>query len=139
MIESFRLGQLISLIGTDITKFALRIKTYQDTGSVTQYGFLTFFSEMPAMLLSPFAGVIVDRYPRKYIMMTADAATAATTLGLALLYYFDSLHIWHIYLANIVVTSTITINSFKGLYMQCISMDSLHSQCSLTSSQGPTD
>jgi DHA3 family macrolide efflux protein-like MFS transporter len=58
---------------------------------------------MPAMLLSPFAGVIVDRYDRKKVMMCADAATAATTLALFAAYHFGTLEIWHIYIANIMV------------------------------------
>lgn len=99
-----RIGQLISLIGTDIAKFALRIKTYQATGSVTQYAFLTFFSEMPSTLISPYAGVIVDRYDRKTVIMWADAITAFITLSLAFIFHFGTLEMWHLYIANIIVT-----------------------------------
>lgn len=57
--------QMLSLIATDVTKFALRVFTYNATGSVSQFALITFFSEMPAILLSPFAGAVVDRYSRK--------------------------------------------------------------------------
>lgn len=74
-------GQFISLVGTDITKFALRIWTYQRTQSVGQYALITFFSEMPTILLSPLAGTFVDRYPRKWIMVLADSSSASIYLN----------------------------------------------------------
>lgn len=74
-------GQFVSLVGTDITKFALRIWTYQRTQSVGQYALITFFSEMPAILLSPLAGTFVDRYPRKITMVLADSSSASTYLN----------------------------------------------------------
>ena len=74
----------INVFGTDITKFALRIWTYQRTQSVGQYALITFFSEMPAILLSPLAGTLVDRYPRKWIMVIADSTSAGKMLAFLL-------------------------------------------------------
>jgi MFS family permease len=96
------LAQFLSLFGTDVTKFALRVWTYASTGSSTQFALVTFFSEMPSILLSPFTGSLVDSVPRKQLMIMADAVAAAATFILFLLHSAGLLSVSHIYLANIV-------------------------------------
>ena len=65
-------GQLISLLGTSMTRFALTIWAYQTTGSATALALVGFFSFGPSVLLSPVAGAIVDRWDRKKIMIATD-------------------------------------------------------------------
>jgi MFS transporter, DHA3 family, macrolide efflux protein len=50
------------------------------------------------VVLSPFAGVFVDRWDRRLTMLFADLAAGAATLALAALYLTDALVLWHIYL-----------------------------------------
>ena len=56
------LGQLVSLLGTGMTRFALTIWAYQETGSATTLALVAFFSFGPVVLLSPIAGALVDRW-----------------------------------------------------------------------------
>jgi Transmembrane secretion effector len=98
------LCQLASLIGSDIVSYALRVWTYKQTNSVSSFSLITFFVEAPALLLSPFAGVLVDRYPRKLLLLVSDSMCAAATLTIALLHFNGVLVPWHIYIANTVAS-----------------------------------
>lgn len=90
-------GQLISLLGTGMTRFALTIWAYQETGSATALALVAFFSFGPVVLLSPVAGALVDRWNRKVVVMLSDLAAGATTIVLLLLYVTGNLQIWHLY------------------------------------------
>jgi MFS family permease len=91
------LGQLISLLGTGMTRFALTIWAYQETGSATTLALVAFFSFGPVVLLSPVAGALVDRWNRKLVVMISDLAAGTTTIFLLLLYTTGNLQIWHLY------------------------------------------
>lgn len=90
-------GQLISLLGTGMTRFALTIWAYQETGSATALALVAFFSFGPVVLLSPVAGALVDRWNRKLVVMLSDLAAGTTTIILLLLYATGNLQIWHLY------------------------------------------
>ena len=90
-------GQLISLLGTGMTRFALTIWAYQETGSATTLALVAFFSFGPVVLLSPVAGALVDRWNRKVVVMISDLAAGTTTILLLLLYTTGNLQIWHLY------------------------------------------
>lgn len=90
-------GQLISLMGTNMTRFALTIWAYQMTGSATVLALVAFFSFGPLVLLSPVAGALVDRWNRKLVVMFSDLGAGIATLTLLTLYLTDSLQIWHLY------------------------------------------
>ena len=57
-------GQLVSMLGTAMTRFALIIWAYQQTGAATTLALLGFFAWLPYVLVSPFAGVLIDRLNR---------------------------------------------------------------------------
>ncbi len=93
------LGQIVSLLGTSMTGFALTIWAYQKTGQATALALVGFFFVTPMLIMSPVAGAIVDRSNRKLMMMVSDLAAGATTIGLLLLYSLGRLEIWHLYIA----------------------------------------
>jgi DHA3 family macrolide efflux protein-like MFS transporter len=95
-------SQLLSLLGSDVATFALRVWTYQLTNSVKSFSLITFFSEAAACMASPLAGVVVDRYSRKTVLICSDAVTALSTLALCVLYSRDSLEPRHIYLCSVI-------------------------------------
>lgn len=98
-------GQLVSILGSSITNFALDIWVYQQTGSVTQLSFLILFTTLPLVIVSPFAGILVDRWNRRWIMIMCDSGAALSTLTIASLYFAGKIQIWHIYLASVVMSS----------------------------------
>jgi len=90
-------GQAFSLFGSHIVQFALVWWLTERTGSATVLATASLFGMLPQILLSPFAGALVDRWNRRIVMMVADSAIAALTLGLAFLFYTGHVQVWHIY------------------------------------------
>ncbi|NEQ28670.1 MAG: MFS transporter, partial [Microcoleus sp. SIO2G3] len=92
------LGQLVSTIGSYMTVFALMIWVWQQTESVTTLALITFFSQLPRIFITPIAGIVVDRFSRKRLILLGDVVALLCTLAIALLYVSESLQIWHLYI-----------------------------------------
>ena len=90
-------GQLVSLLGSGLVRFALGVFVFERTGSASQFALMAVFGALPGLLVAPFAGVLVDRWNRRTTMLLADAVAGFGTLGAALLLRADSLEVWHIY------------------------------------------
>jgi len=90
-------AQIFSLLGSGLVQFALVWYITQQTGSAAMLATATFVGLLPDVLLSPFTGALVDRLNRRVVMIIADGAIALTTLGLVLLFAFDRIEIWHIF------------------------------------------
>ncbi|UNU27132.1 MFS transporter [Microcoleus vaginatus] len=93
------LGQTASMIGSAMSAFALTIWIWESTSQVTALALLMFFTQLPRILLAPVAGILVDRWNRKFLMGSGDAVSALLTLTILLLYISQNLQIWHIYVA----------------------------------------
>jgi len=90
-------GQLLSLLGSGMTAFAITIWAWQETGQATTLALVGLFSFAPTMLLSPVAGALVDRWNRKLVMMLSDLASGLATIALLVLHQAGALEIWHLY------------------------------------------
>ncbi|WP_217428926.1 MFS transporter, partial [Micromonospora maritima] len=101
------IGQLVSLIGSGLTAFGMGLWVYQRTGSVSLFATATVLALLPAVVLSPIAGALADRWDRRRIMVLADCLAATGTVSLALLLWFGQLRLWHI-LTAITVTAVAT-------------------------------
>src|ERR1043166_8261655 len=88
------IGQIISMLGTGLTNFAISLWVLQRTGSVTQFGLLLLIVMLPSLLLTPIAGAVADRANRRLIMIMSDAGAAMSTLMIVLLFYFGYPSIW---------------------------------------------
>jgi len=93
------MGQLVSLVGTSLTAFALSIFVFQQTGSVTQLAMVLLAAHIPALVVTPFAGALVDRWDRRKAMILADAGAGLGTIVLVILYFSGSLAVWNIAIA----------------------------------------
>jgi len=98
------IGQLVSLAGTGMTRFAMTIWVWQQTERATAVALIWVAAIAPAVVLGPAAGTLVDRWNRKTVMIVADLVAGAATVGLLLLYAMDSLQIWHLYLAGAIAS-----------------------------------
>ena len=92
------IGQLVSVTGTGVTGFALLFWVYIETDSVTSLSMITLVMALPATILSPIAGALVDRWDRRTTMLLSDMAAGAATLIIAVLWFTGSLSLWHVYL-----------------------------------------
>ncbi|MBF2029835.1 MAG: MFS transporter [Oscillatoriales cyanobacterium C42_A2020_001] len=91
-------GQFVSTVGSYMTEFALILWAWQVTGSATALALVAFFSRLLRIPLTLIAGLIVDRYNRKTLMMIANAISMLCTSAIAVLYFTHQLQIWHLYL-----------------------------------------
>lgn len=91
---------MVSTIGSHMTSFAITIWAWELTGQATALALVGFFTQVPRVLISPLAGLIVDRYNRKLLIMVGDTVAALSTLGILLLSLTGHLQIWHLYVAG---------------------------------------
>ena len=95
------LGQILSVLATQMSTFALSIWVFEKTGSATALGLVQVFFITPFLLISPLAGVMVDRHNRKLMMMVSDLGAGLATVVVLVLQAFGVLEIWHLYIAAI--------------------------------------
>jgi MFS family permease len=84
--RNFRLffgGQSISLIGTWMTRIATSWLVYRLTGSALLLGTVSFAGQIPTFLVAPFAGVWVDRWDRRQVLVWTQALSMVQSLLLA--------------------------------------------------------
>lgn len=93
------LGQLVSVLTTQMSGFALSIWIYEKTNSATALGLAQVFFITPFLIISPIAGAMVDRYDRKWMMALSDMSAGIATLALLGLQAAGMLEIWHLYAA----------------------------------------
>jgi len=96
------IGQVVSVLASGMSGFALSIWMFQETRSATAMGLMQVCFILPFLLLSPAAGVMVDRYNRKWMMALSDLTAVTATFGLLALQYFGRLEYWHMYAANVI-------------------------------------
>ncbi|MCP5094311.1 MAG: MFS transporter, partial [Chloroflexi bacterium] len=104
VFHSLWISQMVSMMGSGVTAFALRVWAFEQTESVTQFALITFFYGLPGILLSPIAGVWADRWNRRWIMILSDIGAGIATFFIWLLFVMNTLEVWHIYTAVILIS-----------------------------------
>ncbi len=99
-------AQLISTIGDSFTMIAIGIYIFRLTGSALQVGLMLMATSVPTMILGLFAGVFVDRFDRKKIMMAADISRAL------LIFLIPTLLQYHVAWLYIIVMLISSIGTF---------------------------
>ena len=94
----FWISQAFSLFGSSLVQFALVWWLTKTTGSASILATASAVAIIPEIIVSPFAGAIIDRSNRKRVMILADAIIAIATIILAVVFYFGTVQIWQIYL-----------------------------------------
>jgi len=92
------IGQIVSLLGTAMSNFALTLWAYEVTGKATPLAMVGFFFVTPIVFLGPFVGVLVDRGNRRLMMMLSDLGAALVSTIVLVLYVTGNLQIWHLYI-----------------------------------------
>jgi DHA3 family macrolide efflux protein-like MFS transporter len=89
--------QTLSMIGSRMTGIAIGIWVFNHTGSTSPLLLTAFFNEVPGMLGSSLAGVLVDRWDRRRVLMLADAGQAVGSLLLLVSFLSGNFQLWHLY------------------------------------------
>jgi DHA3 family macrolide efflux protein-like MFS transporter len=95
-------GQAVSLVGSSLVQFALVWWMTKTTGSATVLATASLIAMLPGILLSPFAGALVDRWNRKRVMIVADSLIALATLVLIFLFAAGKQTVWSVYIILLV-------------------------------------
>ncbi len=93
-------GQVASILGSEMTNFAMTIWAWQFTGHATPLALIVFFVQTPRVIAAAFAGPLVDRWNRKHLMMIGDTAAGISTIAILLLLATNQLEIWHLYVSG---------------------------------------
>jgi len=97
-------GETVALIGASLMEFALGVWVYQKTGSALNFSGVLVAAILPAVLVMPIAGSVVDRFDRRYVMVAADLTAVVLLLTLAWFLWRNSLEVEHLYAFNAAVS-----------------------------------
>ncbi|MGJ6960823.1 amino acid adenylation domain-containing protein [Streptosporangium sp. G11] len=101
-------GQLVSIVGSSLTEFAIPLWIYITTGSLPMMALFSVLALVPGMLVSPLAGALVDRHDRRKVMLAGDIGAFGTQLALGVLLWTGNLQIWHIYPLLVLLSVALT-------------------------------
>jgi len=90
-------GQSVSLIGTWMQHIAMSWLVYRLTNSAFLLGMVGFLGQIPTFILTPFAGVLVDRYNKHRILMITQVLAMLQAFVLAILVLTDNILVWEIF------------------------------------------
>ncbi len=98
-------ANLISMLGSGMNSAAVAWYILQATHSEMALGLFAVLQTIPAMLMLPFTGVIIDREDRRRLVMWLDAVRAVIIVGVAILAFRHRVQIWQLYLMNTLVAA----------------------------------
>jgi len=98
-------ANVISMLGSGMNSAAVAWFILQTTHSEMALGTFAVLQTLPAMLLLPFTGVIIDREDRRRLVMMLDAARAVIILAVAALAFAGKVKVWEVYVMNTLVAA----------------------------------
>ena len=73
---------MFSAVGSGMTAFAVGIRVFQESGTVTGFSLIMVSLFLPSVLLKPITGVMADRFDRRALMVVGDAGSAGAVFVL---------------------------------------------------------
>ena len=98
-------ANVISMLGSGMNSAAVAWYILQATHSEMALGTLAVVMTIPAMLMLPFTGVIIDREDRRRLVMMLDAVRAIIILTVSILSFLAKVKVWQLYLMNTLVAA----------------------------------
>lgn len=98
-------GHTISMLGTSVFQFALGVWIVQHSGAALTFSAFVVASTIPALLVLPVAGSVVDRCDRRYVMIIADSVSAIMTVATAILLWREQLQVVHLFIFTAVAST----------------------------------
>ena len=131
----FATGSLVSNIGTWMQRVAQDWLILTLTGSGAALGVITGLQFLPMLLLSPVAGLLADRFPKRYVMAATQAAMLVTAGTLGILAVTGLVETWHVYLLAFLFGTATAIDApaRQALVNELVSRDRLPNAVGLNS------
>jgi MFS family permease len=98
-------GQIVSLIGNWMTMTATSWLVYRLTGSAWMLGVVGFAGQLPSVLLTPLAGIVVDRWNQHRLLMATQVLSMLQSFALAAL----------VFSGHMTIPALIALNVLQGL------------------------
>ena len=98
-------ANVISMLGSGMNSAAVAWFILQATHSEVALGTFAVLATLPAMIMLPFTGVIIDREDRRRLVMMLDAARAVIILGVSILAFAHRAKVWELYAMNTLVAA----------------------------------
>src|SRR5450755_3254216 len=98
-------ANMISMLGSGMNSAAVAWYILQATHSEQALGMLAVVQTIPAMVMLPFTGVIIDREDRRRLVMWLDALRAIIILAVTVLAFLHRVQVWELYLMNTLVAA----------------------------------
>lgn len=99
------LANVVSMLGSGMNSTAVAWYILQATHSEMALGTFALMQTIPAMLMLPFTGVIIDREDRRFLVMFLDAVRAVIIVAVAILVLLNRVHVWQLYLMSTLVAA----------------------------------
>jgi MFS family permease len=98
-------ANLVSMVGSGMNSAAVAWYILQATHSEVALGTFAVLQTLPAMLMLPFTGVVIDREDRRRLVMWLDSVRALIILPVAILAFRHRVQVWQLYLMNTLVAA----------------------------------
>ena len=98
-------ANMISMLGSGMNSAAVAWYILQATHSEVALGTFAVLQTLPAMLMLPFTGVLIDREDRRRLVMWLDAIRAVIILAVAILAFTGKVKVWQLYVMNTLVAA----------------------------------
>jgi len=133
----FFIAALLANLGGWLAGMARGYWTYERTESAALLGTVAFFQTVPILVLIPFTGVLVDRMPRKPLLLGTQAVFIITSATTAILLATESLQVWHIMVLSLIDGIAAACNSpaWQSLTVELVGPDDLMNAVALNSMQ----
>ncbi len=126
-------GQGVSLIGTWMQTMAQQVLVYRLTGSAASLGIISFIGLIPLIPLSLWGGSIVDRFPKRTIILVTQAVMLVQAFLLAALTWSGKVQIWHVYVLAFILGAATAVDLPAR---QAFTVDMVEGKDDLTSAIG---
>jgi MFS family permease len=135
---NFRLyfiGLLISVSGTWAQAVAQSWLVYELTNSALVLGQVSFVSAIPVWVLSPWAGVVIDRMPRRTLLLVTQVVQMLQAFALAALTFSGRVEVWHIMVLSVVrgVANAFDAPARQSFYIELVDREELSNAIALNS------
>ncbi len=127
LVTTFMVSQTVSLLGSMLVMYSIMWYVTLSTQSGVMMTIMVLCTFVPALLISPFAGVWADRLNRKRLMIIADLLIAGVTLVIAILFFMGIRELWIVFVVSVIrsIGQSVHQPAVSAVYPQIVPKDKL--------------
>lgn len=131
----FWFGQCISLVGTWMQNIGQAWLVLELTHSALKLSIVSAMQFLPMMLFSLYAGTLVDRFPKRKLLIITQASLALLAVILASLTYFEIVQYWHVLVLALLlgIVNTLDMPTRQSFFIELVGREDLMNAIALNS------